>query len=208
MKQNVILIVIALIVAGGIGYKLMAKSSPEVEFPVTKTESSKTRVKSSLKQLLGMGKNASCELSADEAQGVVSGKINISGAKMMADFKMSDEAGKMMDSHMINDGEFTYIWSSAAPQGTKIKNETVAPAKPDQTKDSFDEDKEVDMDCTDWVPTSESFKVPKDVEFLDMSNMMKGVIEQSEQPVKDGGSVCDAITDPQAKAICLQQMGN
>ena len=174
MNKNVIFIVIALLAAGGIGYKLMAKPSPKLQTIVPQVENSKSRVKSSLRQMMGMGKSASCEVSANEAEGLISGKVNISGSKMMGDFKMSDEMGKMMDSHMINDGEFTYIWSSAAPQGTKIKNDTVAPAKSGQTQNGFDEDQEVDMECSDWSPASNSFTAPSDVEFFDMSNMMRG----------------------------------
>lgn len=175
MKNIWILIIVALIAVAGIGYKFIAKPAPKNESAIEKIESSKTKVKSSLKQMLGMGKNVSCEMAASEEQGLISGRVNIAGSKMMADFKMADEMGKMMDSHMINDGEFTYIWSSSAPQGTKIKNDTVAPAKSDQTQNSFDEDQEVDMECSDWSPASNSFTAPSDVEFLDMSNMMKGI---------------------------------
>jgi hypothetical protein len=209
MNKNLIFIVIALIVAGGIGYKLMSKPSPVTQPAVVSSVSSKNHLKSSLKQLMAMGKSASCELSADLDQGILSGKINISGQKMMGDFKMNDSDGKMIDSHMINDGESTYVWSSAAPQGTKIKNDAVASSKSSGEQNNLDQDKEVDMDCSDWTPAPGSFNPPSDVDFIDMSSMMKGIIkEKSEESVGTEKSICDAVTDPQAKAICLQQMGN
>lgn len=208
MKNIWILIIIALIAAAGIGYKFIAKPALKNESTVAKIENSKTKVKSSLKQMLGMGKNVSCEMAASEEQGLISGRVNIAGSKMMADFKMADGMGKMMDSHMINDGEYTYIWSSAAPSGTKIKNDSVSQAGTGKDTNSFDEDKEVDMDCSDWSPSSDSFKVPDGIEFLDMSTMMKDVMDKSRQPAGGGSSVCDAVSDPQAKAMCLQQIGN
>lgn len=209
MNKNLILILIVLIVAGGIGYKLMVKSNPKVQAPVPQVENSKTRVKSSLKQMLGMGKSVSCEMSANQAEGIVSGKVNVSGSRMMGDFKMSDESGKMMDTYMINDGEFTYIWSSETPQGTKIKNNAVTSGKSDQPQNNLDQDKEVDMECTNWSPVSGSFIPPSDIDFIDMSSMMKAIInEKSDQPVTTQKSICDAVSDPQAKAICLQQVGN
>lgn len=200
MKNIGILIVILLIAAGGIGYKLMAKSSSKVQPPITVVENSRNHVKSSMKQLLGLGKSVSCEMNTNDDQGITTGKINISGQKMMGDFQLTYSDGKEISSHMMNDGEFTYMWSSATPQGTKIKNDAVTPAKSDKSQTSLDQDKEVDMNCSDWTPSTDSFTVPRDVEFLDMSNMMKGIREKS--------SVCDAVTDPQAKAVCLQQVGN
>ena len=208
MNKNLIFIAVALIVAGGIGYKLMAKPSPVTQPSVVSPVNSKNHLRSSLRQLMTMGKSASCEISADAEQGIVSGKINISGQKMMGDFKMNGTDGNMMDNHMINDGEFTYVWSSAAPQGTKIKNDAVAPDKSDQNQNNLDQDKEVDMDCSDWTPASGSFNPPSDVNFIDMSSMMKGVIEKSGQPATSGNSLCDSVSDPQAKAMCLQQLGN
>lgn len=208
MKNIGILIIILLIAAGGIGYKLMAKSSSNFQPPVSVAENSRNHVKSSMKQLLGLGKSVSCEMNTNDDQGITTGKINISGQKMMGSFEITDKDGKMMNSHMVNDGEFTYMWSSATPQGTKIKNDAVTPAKSGQAQNNFDEDKEVDMDCSDWTPSTGSFTAPRDVEFLDMSNMMKGIREKSEEPVSTGKSVCDAVTDPQAKAVCLQQVGN
>ena len=208
MNKNLILAIIAVIGLGGIGYMVSSKSSSEPKTSTQVVTNSKNKIKSSMKQLLRMGKNVSCEINDNGELGTTSGKINISGQKMMGNFQMKDMEGKMGDSHMINDGEFTYVWSSAVPQGTKIKNDAVVPAKSDQVQNNLDQDKEVDMDCSDWTPSSGSFNPPSDVDFIDMSSMMKGVIEKSGQPATDGDSVCDSVTDLQAKAICLQQIGN
>jgi hypothetical protein len=101
----------------------------------------------------------------ENAQGTDSnGTIYITGSsaenmKLRIDFKTKvAQADMTVDSHMITDGLYVYTWSSATPQGIKIK--TVS-----SDSVSVDSSGKYNYSCVPWVSDNSVFSAPKDIIF-------------------------------------------
>lgn len=130
--------------------------------------------KNTLSGLLAMGKNTECTFSY-EVNGVNSqGTIYISGNKMRGDFSTTIK-GSAQESSMINDGEYTYFWGSAMPQGVKMKVSADQAKATDETKKYYDPDRTVDYDCKTWTVKEVYFIPPTNVTFSDLSKMMEAL---------------------------------
>ena len=173
--------------------------------PQQQTQGEESMTKSSIKSLLGVGKNVTCIISYPEHGS--SGTIYVSDNKMRGDFTalVND---KSMASSIIQDGTYMYMWSGN--QGTKMSVEQVMTATPTPSSQSTDLDAQVDMKCSNTSPDSSKFTPPADVQFTDMSAMMDKM--QSGQPGASGSpkmdaSYCNQITDAAAKAACIKAAG-
>ena len=193
-------IIIAVLVGG---YFFLNKKSQAPQEPSVTSQEQKSEtggIKSSIKSLLSGGKNVTCTVKYPSADQTAEGKIYVSGQKMRGDFNMM-VSGKAIESHMISDEAYIYSWSSEAKQGVKFKvDQTEAKASP--TSESVDIDKEVDMDCSSWGVDNSKFSIPPDIQFTDLSEMMKQTPASGGQ--NQGSSACEAITDPAAKAACIK----
>ena len=166
----------------------------------------------SIKSLLGANKNITCKINPSEND---EGTIYVTGSKMRGDFSTRVE-GKGMMSHMIQDGEYAYMWLDEDAKGTKMKldfNQPVpsVPAGSSVRSQAENLDEEVDMNCSNWSPDNSKFNVPGDVEFTDLSEMLKNSMMQNKTGTtapKMDASVCNQIEDATAKAQCLKALGN
>lgn len=175
------------------------QSSPQNEESISKA---------SLKSLLSLGKNVTCDISS-LGEGSGNGKVYVSSNKMRGDFDVKVEE-TVFKSHIIGDGEFMYMWSDESKQGTKIKIDPNATIPPSQTTNQTTNiDQEVDMKCTPWNVDNSKFILPTTIQFTDFSSFLtKPSATQSNQTPKIDKSICDQISDPTAKAACLQSLGN
>lgn len=176
-----------LIVLGGVAYLFLGGNAA-----VPTTNSSKTdddakkevaapAEKKSLRALLGMSESVTCAFAADDPQaGKSSGTVYVAGGKMRGDFTaVLPTGGKKVESHMIVDGDMTYIWSpEGMGRGMKMRMPAVsaepganAAAEPAEGAPSWDA--AYDYRCSAWTPDSAKFTPPSDVEFMDMEAMMK-----------------------------------
>lgn len=203
----VVAVVIAVLVGGY--YMMSQKSSQTPGQTSTGTESQSNGegvMKSSIKGLLGAGKNVMCTVKYDEASG--EGTYYVSGDKMRVDYSMTS-AGKTIDGHMISDGTYMYSWTSELGQGTKIKISAMEEmsAKSSPSSGSVDIDKEVDLDCSNWSVDESQFEVPTNVNFIDATESIQKIQEQTGKMQDSQKSACDAIGDATAKAACMQAIG-
>jgi len=160
----------------------------------------------SLKDLILGGKNLTCQISYTASDQTVTGTVYVaSEKKMRGDFTMTVD-NKPMESHMIVDGEWGYFWTSASSAGTKMKVEepSVSPT-PAATGEAqaVGIDSKVDYKCSDWSPDNSKFSTPADIQFTDLSQTAADLQNQATTAKPDLKSICDQITDPQAKAACL-----
>lgn len=200
--------IIILLIIAALGFMMMNKSS--ILNPQDSTQqsidSNATGSQASIKSLLGAGKNVTCTVAYSENQS--SGTIYVADKKFRGDFTITDAGGKQIESHMIQDGNYSYSWSGS--QGAKMKLEALATPTPvpGATDQSADLDKKADIKCSAWGVDQSKFAVPADVQFTDLSAVMKQTQDQSTQMKDSNKAACDAIPDPQAKAACLSATGN
>lgn len=207
----IVVVVLVLAVIGYLGYSRMQPGTPNMmQQPVEQSGESLTR--GSIKSLLGASKNVTCKIK--DAQNEGESTVYIAGSKMRGDFSAKVE-GKSMMTHMIQDDEFTYMWSDEDSKGTKFK---ITKDEPDPSiKGTSGEtqtenlDEEVEMNCSGWVPDGSKFKAPEEVQFTDLSQMMESVKTQGKTGTtapKMDSSICDSIEDADSKAQCQKALGN
>ena len=168
-------------------------------------------VKGSIKSLIGAGKNVTCAI---RNEGGGSSTIYVSGNSMRGDFD-SNVDSKSVVSHMIQEGDYAYIWTDGATEGSKMNikamQETAANAsttKQTTQSTNTDIDKEVDMKCSAWSVDTSKFTPPSDVAFTDLSVMMDKMAPGAggNAASKLDSSYCNAIPDAQAKADCISAL--
>ena len=170
------------------------------------------KTKTSLKNLMGAGENMKCEWKIeDEASGVGNGTVYVSGEKFRQDMEIVEE-GQTMKMHIISDGQWIYQWNSTTKEGVKMsmneieKMETESTDQTENQAESFsteDFEEEFEYDCDRWVVDNSLFKVPSDVQFSDMTEMIKTFQEGSENMMTDMCKMCETLP-PSAKEECLK----
>jgi len=192
--------IIVIIIIAGAGFFLLKKpaQTPQESTTVQPTQQEKSQTKDSIKNLLASGKNQTCTIKYPAGEQMAEGTVYVSGKNLRGDFTMTSE-GKTFDSHMIQDESYLYSWSSLAPQGVKMKIAELEKVQASPTAESVDLDQEVDINCSSWSVDSSKFTPPADVNFMETGTTPA----QTQQMDK---TVCDQITDPQAKASCLQSL--
>ena len=199
-----------LLIAGGIavviiiaaaGFFLLKKSAqPPQENPtVQQTQPEESQTKGSIKNLLAAGKNQTCTIKYPVGEQMGEGTVYVSGKNLRGDFTMTSEE-KTFNSHMIQDETYMYSWSSLSSQGAKMKIAELEKVQASPTTESVDLDQEVDINCSPWSFDSSKFTPPADVNFVEA-----GTIPTQTQKLDK--SICIQVTDPQAKASCLQSLG-
>jgi hypothetical protein len=164
----------------------------------------------SFRTLLSLGKNLSCTVSytstdSDNA-GTYNGTVYVAGQKMRMEFTTSVE-GIAMKSNVINDGTEGYMWGTG-PQGSMAIKFKADPSQTEtQKQNEFSLDQNVNYNCKNWSVDESLFVPPADIEFLDMSDMMKQVMPQGTEGMRSAQCAsCNQIGDKTAKAQCLEAL--
>ncbi len=204
-------VVIVILVAAVLAFTLSKKSSKTEQettvTPNTEEQSQETTSKGSIKSLIGLGKNVTCTVTYPVDNGTAKGTVYVAGDKRVrADFVTNIE-NKQIDSYMIQDGTWSYIWSSTTPQGIKMKIEENMPTPTPGASQNVDLNKEVEYKCSSWSVDSSKFTPPANIQFMDMTQTTQQMQNQADKAKENTKSVCDQITDPQAKAACLSASG-
>ncbi len=168
------------------------------------TESEETAGEGSIFDLVKLGKTAKCTYTSDLESTKMEGVSYISGKNVRADFEVITANNQKMTSHMISDGEWVYSWSSAMPQGFKMKvSETDARnTTPSEKNDATSTlNNKVSYRCTPWVEDTSLFTIPTDVTFTDFTESIKTITGG------DACSACNYLTNPEDKATCKASLG-
>lgn len=91
----------------------------------------------------------------------------------------TDKDMPSINMYMISDDEYMYTWSPQyKDQGMKMKI-----IEPEETADNDNEtsngainlDDKVNVKCSPWLVDNSKFTIPKDIQFSDLSEMMKNI---------------------------------
>jgi hypothetical protein len=174
MNKKLILIVVAiLLIGGGVGAYFLLPNRAKA--PVTQMESqaistpAPTPAKKSLKDLLSAGIAQKCTYTSPEGNG---GTVSISNGKMRGDFTATTDEVQVL-SHMIVDGQTSYIWTDNQNMGFKMTFDSSAQTpsgSPDskvRAQGQMDANQQVNVDCSPWVVDPSVFTLPAGVKFSD-----------------------------------------
>jgi hypothetical protein len=216
MKNKLLIVVaaavaIVLLVIGGMFFLKSSKMPATTQ--ATNTQAAKPQnnsVKGSILSLLSGGKNVSCSITYPDNKGT--GTVYVSDKKFAGEFTIKSSDGKEMTGHSVSDGTYVYAWTSATPMGIKMNlADAKNTAQNAGANQSMDINQNVDLKCGPWIPDNSKFSVPSNIEFKDMSQLLKQIQPQVTgttvaPQTQTGNSPCDQIADPTAKAACANAL--
>ncbi len=120
----------------------------------------------SLADLMGRGGNWKCEFSHSVNGISSSGTVYVAGASIRGDFSSSvPQLATPVDSHMIQDGGYVYVWSSMM-QGRGFKTKSAqGDASSGSAQGGIDVNQMLDYTCAPWAKDASKFALPVGVEF-------------------------------------------
>src|SRR6185503_11737286 len=127
---------------------------------------------SSLKELLAAGGSQQCSFSSTDATSGArtSATVFVTAGHMRGDFTGQAAGGTAASSHMIVDGETSYLWSDGSVQGVKMSFANLdAQASPSGQQQPVNLDQKANYSCKTWSPDNSTFALPTGVTFTDLS---------------------------------------
>ena len=172
------LLLVSVLVLSGCGVATPSTSSESTTVEKTETNS----VATSLKELLGGGKDQKCTWTVDDGENAMSGEIMISGKKFRQEVVFVDPETKAENRMFgLSDGEFMYTWSNAmGTQGFKInlaEAESEAKDLPsgEPVEGKIDFNTQYQYKCQPWKVSEADLMPPKEITFTDMADQLKQI---------------------------------
>lgn len=177
-----------------------AKTEVASNTEATSQASSASTESGSIKSLIAAGKSQKCTYSVQGDSGAASeGTIYVGDGKMRGDFTASSMSGQ---THMINMGDTTYMWSDDGKMAIKMAfdpNAAVANANTGaQTSQSASIEENHDFKCEGWSVDGSKFELPSGVNFTELPNMSAGAAANA------GAGLSGSSAADQQKAIRTQ----
>lgn len=183
MHIKYIAIGMLVIALGGAGFYFSERSKAPVADSVAHESSEIKKVESndtagnsstftgSLSDLRKRGGSYECTFSHTSDVGNSTGVVYVSGDRVRGDFTSSaPSVGSFsVESHMIVKDDFTYAWTSLAPQGFKAKiTMEGTPSAPPATAQYADQNQSYEYMCTAWAVDESKFTLP-DLSFIEVN---------------------------------------
>lgn len=218
--NNKLLLIVGLVIAGAVGAFLFFKK-PATDGTLMSGTGTGQAISANFKQLLAMGQDYHCTFdSADEQGMTTAGEVYVAdqGKKLSGEFMTESTDDTTVQSNVIYDGEYSYIWSSSMTQGYKMKIDPEDESlfggdQAESDQKTFDDSEPVNFNCETWRVDNNAFVPPSNIEFIDMSAQMEMMMQQMPQATGVQGdapqancAVCDQVPG-EAKAQCLSAMG-
>lgn len=166
--------------------------------------------KKSLKDLFAAGISQKCTFSSNEGGANAQGTVYATSGKSRGDFS-SVISGQTINSHMIVDGNTSYVWMDGQKQGfISTFDATASEITPGASGETgkVDVNQQADYQCDTWTPDNSMFQRPDGVEFVDMS----ALIAPSTMPGAKGAggnsaqcAACNSLTGD-SKTQCLSAL--
>lgn len=177
-KITLAVIIILLLLGGGYMLSQQMKKTQPVKNAMMQKQTNDGSMMTSIKDLLGSGKNQVCTFEdSNETVGTSKGTTYIANGKMRTDFSGTDAKGKPYDGSMINDGMYMYTWTSTPPQGMKIKITAEMEKQiqeSEQTQNvAVDPNRNMKYSCDTWNGDAAKFTPPANVQFTDFSAQLE-----------------------------------
>lgn len=207
MPRNV-LIVIAVLALLGIGWYFYAGKNASMPYGDSNSTIGE-KMSGSIADLINAGKTLQCSFSSNADGYSSQGTVFVSGSNVRGDFQ-SEQEGKMMASHMIQNGETVYTWTDDPKQGMmmKVSQEDAQKYKDEaqnNSVNSFNKDQSYDYSCMPWGSDPSKFTPPSDIKFQDLSAQMEKMTDTIQQNNSSACSACESLDD-ESKVSCRQAL--
>jgi hypothetical protein len=202
------IIIILVATVGGMFFLKASKAPamPKSTATATPTQALKTNsVTGTIVGLLAGGKTVSCTIAYPDNKGT--GTVFVNDKKFAGDFNMTGSTGKAITAHIISDGTYMYIWSSAMNGGIKMSLAAAKSAATNaQNNQGVDINQNVSMNCGAWTADTSKFIVPTNITFSDMSKFFPQATTAPAAGTQTGTSPCDQVPAGPARTACQNAM--
>lgn len=150
-----VVLLLLVLLGGGLFFLMKKNQTPSSVITPVQQEAKPIEpqtLQGTLKDLFTSGKSVKCSFdnnSTDSAK--VTGIVYVSGGKVRGDFSPA--------SHMVVDGQTSYLWTDMSKQGMKFAMTTS-----DKTQGP-DLNQQVGYSCQDWNSDATMFTLPADITF-------------------------------------------
>ena len=174
----------------------------------TEAKNDNTTKKGSLKNLLALGGSQKCSYTYAGDGVTSSATIYLSTGKMRVDSETIMNT-KTIHSHMILMDNTNYIWGDGMPQGIRmtVPDSQASVSSMPQGAQTFDINKEINYSCSSWGTDTSYFKIPTDIQFTDLTEMMNqfNPVVKTSATVNNQCSVCESMPEP-SKTECKRAL--
>lgn len=204
LRSTILLTGIVLSLTGCQKAAPLTKPTPN---PVEKqpTETQKSVTYEGFNSLLKDGKPMQCRFSSSNGEMQQQGVVYTNGTQVKAEFELMDSNGVSTSSNMLSSGNLAYVWGDAYQQGMKIKLDQTTGALPTglneaQTPPELGALNDTNLTCDAWKVDEQTFELPSNVQFLDISEQMGRMMKQVPNS-QDLCASCDSL-EGTAKSQC------
>lgn len=164
----------------------------------------------SLNELMKRGQPTKCTFNYAENGSIQQGEVYISGDKARVNTTMTAD-GKASQVYVIKKATEYYMWGSEMPgKGTKFvftEADEKALQEKSQTQEAnknVDFNKKGDYKCGIWLADNSLFNVPANIEFTDMTSLLKDMMNQNSGMQQEICKMCDNLPAGAAKDNCVK----
>lgn len=167
--MKLIPIILGALVVAAVAYGIFVYSSkPQTAQNGEPTQNVDGSFTGSLADLLKRTGDWKCTFGTEGTGFTSSGTAYVSGSKIRADFTSQiKQINQTVDSHMIQDDGYVYVWTSLAPQGFKAKTTLGSTDASKQfTAQNINIDQQYQYNCQAWTADTATFTLPTNVTFV------------------------------------------
>ena len=221
MNKNLIIgiVVVAIILIGGGAWYWSSQSTATGPTGMMQNNNATKgqMMNSSLKDLLTANQSVNCSFDYTDPENNIQqqGRVYVANQKMRGDFTVTQQDNESFTAHMMNDGEWVYMWGGpmGQNQGTKLKIEKSVETSDsvNQQNNNVDFDQNYNFNCDDWLFDNSMFDLPNDVTFTDLSVQLQQLQQINTQTdtapaANDQCAACDQVP-AEARTQCRQALG-
>lgn len=176
MKLQYVAIILAVVIVAGAGFLLFGNSNSSSEGDVMMKEGDSMMQKEegafsgNLMDLAKRGGNYKCTFAHEFDAAQSSGTVYVAGDKIRGDFTSEVVAANLtVESHMIQSGGYTYMWSPMTPNGFKAKTTTEGGSGSAAPSGQYaDLTQEYAYNCSSWSVDQSMFELPSGIQFVEI----------------------------------------
>jgi len=146
------------------------------------TEDGEENLSGNIFDLVNLNKSIKCTFKSETEGGAASGVTYVANGKTKTEFEIKNDEMDIK-SYSISDGDWMYTWTSENNQGTKMNLNEMQDMADENIEEETEEieytnqTQDFDYKCTPWSVDNSVFELPENIEFMDLSEMMKGFME-------------------------------
>ena len=161
----IVLIIIAFVMSAS------GKSAPS-----NVTHTTAAVAQQSLHELISSGLTQTCTFSiaGTATSSSMTGTIYTASENMYGDFAKTSAAGQVTTAHMIVISGEDYLWSDALGKGIKMPWSSANSTALANKYGNIDMEQPATYSCASWTPDQSKFIPPTDIQFIDVSTLMRG----------------------------------